>query len=174
MTSPVRAPRLAPRPTSRAETQPRFEVYERRPRRSTRTLRDRAVAGPVAAFATVVVFASLLALVTFHGIIAGGPVELDDVNQDVRTERLELSQVQVDLAHLQDPDRITREAEALGMVQASEVNWLSPGSQAPTVTTGGGTADGTDEVDEVDEAPTDQQIDSTSELAATRAAEGEA
>lgn len=132
MTSPVRATRPLPRglPTVQpAAPRPELRVVGAPPRRS-RT-------GVVLALSTVVVFAALSAGAIAHSSLVTGQVQLDEMGVDVRAERELLQREQLRLAGYQSPARITTEAEQLGMVPAEEQNWVSPGTGAAPVVTGG-------------------------------------
>ena len=133
MTSPARAPR----PT------PRREVLAPRTRRDhLRVVPEpgRAAARPRTgtrlAFAIVVVFGSLLTAAVLHGMLASGQSHLNDLDSEIRAEKVAVAQERLALADLQDPGRIADEALRIGMVPADGQVWLSPGSGAEPVITG--------------------------------------
>ncbi len=130
MTSPVRAPRPTPRGLLAAPPP--------RPRPQLRVVRDpapRSRAGLVVAFAIVVVFGALVAAAMAHSFLVSGQAHLDQVNEQVRSEQELLQREQLRLADAQSPGRITREALKLGMVPATENNWVSPGNGSGAVVT---------------------------------------
>lgn len=151
MTSPVRAPRPTPRRVAApvAPAGPRRRDHLRvvaptaRPTRGARR--------GVVVVAMVVVFGSLMAAATFHGLLVSGQSHLDQVEADLESERQALAQDQLLLADLQSPSRIAEEAAAMGMVPAERQTWLSPGSDADPVVTGEATdPQATDETDTTD------------------------
>lgn len=158
MTSPARAPRPAHRRDARpvepvARRRDHLRVVERPPqgRRSLRSV----LRVPVLVLITAAVFGSLLASAFFHAQLVGGQDQLDHLNEQLEQERVELAREKLVLAELSSPQHIASEAAALGMVVADGQTWLSPGSGAGPVVTGGGADDPTS----VDDA-------TTSELAA--------
>ena len=130
MTSPVRAPRPTPR---------RQAVPERAPRPDLRVVGPPTRAARTGLWVVVtaaVVFAALFVAGASHSMVVTGQVHLDEVNRQVRVEQQRLQKAKVRLAFDQSPDRITREAERLGMEPADEQRWLSPGTGAAPVVTG--------------------------------------
>lgn len=127
---PAHPPRPArpPRPVE-AAPRPRLRVVEPPTRRRVRP-------AFVVGLAAFVVFGALLAAAVVHSMLVSGQAHLDDVSTTTRVEREELERAQVRLASLQSPERITREAERLGMVPGSGDNWIQGDPQA----TGGPTA----------------------------------
>lgn len=131
MTSPVRAPRSTPRSLPTATTlrlRPDLRIVGD-PRRRTRT-------GLVVGAVTVVVFGALFAGAVAHSLLVSGQVHLDDVGVETRAQREQLEIEQLDLAELQSPERIARQAGLLGMVPARQQNWVSPVAGAAPVVTG--------------------------------------
>lgn len=148
MTSPLRAPRPTrptplPRPDLRVVGAP---VRRARP-------------GLILGVSMVVVFVTLLASAVAHSLLVGGQVHLDDVARQVTVEREALQQDQLRLATAQSPERIAREATAIGMVPAGEQQWISSGSTAGPVATG----DATDTT-----TPTDPPVEPTAPVAPER------
>jgi cell division protein FtsL len=107
-------------PDRRRDEQPRppLRVVEPADRQSLRPARVGTLAG-------VVLFVALFALAAFQTVLINSQSHLDDLNQQVaeqeaRSERLELL-----LADLQSPQRITSAArERLGMVAPNSVTFL--------------------------------------------------
>ena len=141
MTSPVRAPRPTPRglpalPTPTAR--PDLRVVGDPVRRS-RT-------GLSVALSVIVVFGALILVAMAHSLSVSGQAHLDQVNGQVRNERVLLQREQLRLANVESPARITSEALRIGMVPSEQQNWLSPGTDPSAVGTDGpaqaGTPDG--------------------------------
>jgi hypothetical protein len=102
----------------------------------------------VLAVAAVVVFASLMASAGFHGMLVGGQSDLDRMEQQLEQERATLAREKLALAEMQSPESIAAKAEALGMVPAEQQVWVSPGTGADPVVTGGDVDDPTDQTDD--------------------------
>ncbi len=131
MTSPVRAPRSTPRSfpgVAVAKSRPDLRIVGA-PRRRSRT-------GLLVGAATVVVFGALFAGAVAHSLLVSGQVHLDEVGVETRAQQERLELEQLDLAGLQSPGRIAREATHLGMVPAGQQNWISPVAGAGAVVTG--------------------------------------
>ncbi|MBX3287684.1 MAG: hypothetical protein KF703_20220 [Actinobacteria bacterium] len=130
MTSPARAPRPTPRrqPVVERPVRPDLRVVGP-PRRGPRT-------GLVVVAVAAAVFAALFVAAASHSMVVTGQVHLDEVGRQVRAEQELLQKDKARLADDQSPARITREAERLGMVPATEQNWVSPGDGTATVVTG--------------------------------------
>lgn len=118
---PLRPVEVAPRPRLRVVEPP-----------TRRRIRPAFIVG----LAVFVVFGALLAAAVVHSMLVSGQAHLDDVSSSTRIEREELEREQVRLASLQSPERITREAERLGMVPGSGDNWIQgdPGAASTTPT----------------------------------------
>jgi hypothetical protein len=70
---------------------------------------------------------SLFALAAFHAMLASGQAELDRLEQRVGDARARYESLRLDVAELEAPSRIVREAqERLGMVPPPDVTYLSP------------------------------------------------
>lgn len=82
--------------------------------------------------AMVVVFAALLAGAVVHSMLVAGQAHLDKVTTQTRAEAEQLETEQFRLAALSSPERITREAERLGMVPGRPDNWLGPDGSTVT------------------------------------------
>lgn len=131
MTSPVRTPRSTPRSfpgVDPARARPDLRIVGA-PRRRSRT-------GLLVGAATVVVFGALFAGAVAHSLLVSGQVHLDGVGVETRAQQERLEREQLDLAGLQSPARIAREATRLGMVPARQQNWVSPVAGAGPVVTG--------------------------------------
>lgn len=136
MTSPLRAPRPIrnapePRPVLHVVGDP---VRRVRP-------------GVILGVSMVVVFLTLLSSAVAHSLLVSGQVHLDDVARQVTVEREALQQDQLRLATARSPERIAREATAIGMVPGGEARWIVPGATPEAAT-----ADGTGSAD-VDQQP---------------------
>ena len=71
--------------------------------------------------------ASLFALAAFHAMLATGQVEIDRIERQVSDAQARYERLRVDVAALEAPARIVREAqERLGMVPPSDVTYLTP------------------------------------------------
>jgi hypothetical protein len=125
MTSPLRVPRPI---RSTPEPRPDLRVVGAPVRR----VRPGLILGA----SMIVVFVTLLSSAVAHSLLVSGQVHLDDVARQVTAEREALQQDHLRLATAQAPERIAREAAAIGMVPAGEPQWISSGSTSP-VTTGG-------------------------------------
>jgi len=111
----------------------------------------------VLAFAMVLVFGSLMTSAILHGLLVSGQSHLDQIDRDIDVKQRELDREKLELANLQSPARIVAEATDAGLIPAPEQHWLSPGTGAPPVVTGG--------ADPTDPATTDPTV-TGSELAA--------
>jgi hypothetical protein len=98
----------------------------------------------------VVVFGSLMASAMFHGLLVSGQSDLDQLDSQIQIEKTALAQEELDVANLQSPARIAKEAEALGMVPADQQHWVTPGSTDDPVVTGRA-PDTTDQTDDPQE-----------------------
>jgi type II secretory pathway pseudopilin PulG len=94
------------------------------PGRTGRGERQRRT-GAVLVVAIGMVFGSLLAAAVFHGLLASGQANLDQLDADLQGERAALAQDKLELANLQSPQRIATEAEAMGMHPADRQHWVS-------------------------------------------------
>ena len=165
MTSPVRAPRPAPRRVAPAAPAPGRRDHLRvvappTRARARRQALHRSRTGPVLAVAMVVVFASLMASAGFHGMLVGGQSDLDRMEQQLEQEQATLAREKLALAEMQSPESIAARAKALGMVPAEQQVWVSPGTGADPVVTG---ADAVAPEVDADAPPDDSS--GTSELA---------
>jgi len=69
----------------------------------------------------------LFALAASHALLASGQAKLDALNAEVDDAQARYQSLRLDVAELEAPDRIVREAqERLGMVPPPEVTYLSP------------------------------------------------
>ncbi|HEY8525898.1 MAG TPA: septum formation initiator family protein [Acidimicrobiales bacterium] len=101
---------------------------------------------------TVSLFGALFGVAVSHAILIEGQMELEQLDERAAEEQARYERLRRDVAELESPDRIVREArEELGMVPAEEVVWLTPDQPAPDA---GGGADGAgDAGDEAPETP---------------------
>ena len=133
MNSPATA--TAPRPGRRPAARP-VRPVEVVPRPRLRVVeapsRRRGRPAAVVGLAVAVVFGALLAAAIVHSLLVSGQARLDDVSAQARVERQDLEREQVRLASLQSPQRITREAERLGMVPGEGDNWIQGDPSAGT------------------------------------------
>ena len=92
----------------------------------------------------VVMMGSLFALAAFHAMLASGQARLDTLESQVSDARSEYEHLRLEVAELEAPARIVREAqERLGMVPPPDVTYLTA-SQAVASEVGhaaGGDAD---------------------------------
>ena len=75
----------------------------------------------------VVMIISLFALAAFHAMLASSQADLDRLEQRVSDAQAHYEQLRLDVAELEAPSRIVREAqERLGMVPPPGVTYLTP------------------------------------------------
>ena len=74
----------------------------------------------------VLLFAALFAVATSHALLIESQARLDRLEEEVAEEQARYERLRVDVAEMESPDRILRDAHALGMVPAEEVRWLTP------------------------------------------------
>jgi cell division protein FtsL len=87
--------------------------------------RRRMRAGIITTF--VVLMGILFALAAFHAMLASQQAELDRLDARVNEARSDYEQLRLDVAELEAPSRIVREAqERLGMVPPPDVTYLTP------------------------------------------------
>lgn len=76
---------------------------------------------------SVLLVLGLFALAASHAMLASGQARLDDLTAEVDDAQARYQALRLDVAELEAPDRIVREAqERLGMVLPSDVTYLSP------------------------------------------------
>ncbi|HEX6235968.1 MAG TPA: cell division protein FtsL [Acidimicrobiales bacterium] len=81
---------------------------------------------------TVLLFVALFAVAVTHTLLIESQVELDTLDQKVAAEQARYESLRVDVAELESPERIMREArDRLGMVPPEDVGWLTPDQPAP-------------------------------------------
>jgi cell division protein FtsL len=74
-----------------------------------------------------VMMGALFALAAFHAMLASGQAELDKIEDRVSDAQARYEQLRLDVAELESPSRIVREAqERLGMVPPPDVTYLTP------------------------------------------------
>ena len=135
MTAPVSAPARARRAAPARAAQPARTPLADRPRRHltvvdekrlTMAKRRRRVRA-VAMGSSVLLVLGLFALAASHAMLASGQARLDDLNREVDDAQARYQSLRLDIAELEAPDRIVREAqERLGMVPPPDVTYLSP------------------------------------------------
>jgi hypothetical protein len=121
------------------------------------------------------VFGSLLAAAVFHGLLASGQAQLDQLDQQLQDERSSLAKEKLELANLQSPQRIATEAEAMGMHPADRQHWVSAANGDVTVIDRTPTEPDDGATDPTVEPSTDPAVPAdevTSDLAATPDADG--
>ncbi len=96
----------------------------------------RSRTGISVAASVIVVFGALVMVAMAHSMLVSGQAHLDQMNAQVRTERVLLQREQLRLADAQSPARITSEAQRLGMVPTEKPNWLSLKTGVPPVMAG--------------------------------------
>ena len=131
MTSPAIANRPRRAPSGTGLARPRAVPPRPAPLRSSRPrpqLRPTFALG----LGVAIVFAALLAGAMVHSMLVSGQANLDRVTTETRSQREQLANEQLELARLQAPERIAREAERLGMIHGPDDNWRSPGAPDPT------------------------------------------
>jgi len=75
----------------------------------------------------VFVVGSLFALAASHAYLATGQSRLDELERDVADAQARYQSLRLDVAELEAPERIVREAqERLGMVPPPDVTYISP------------------------------------------------
>jgi cell division protein FtsB len=107
-------------PERRRDEQPRppLRVVDPSDRQSLRPARVGTLAG-------VVLFVALFALAAFQTVLINSQSHLDDLNQQVAEQEARAEQLDLLLADLQSPQRITSAArERLGMVAPHSVTFL--------------------------------------------------
>ena len=76
---------------------------------------------------SAIVVLSLFALAAFHAMLASGQADLDRLQARVSDAQAKYEKLRLDVAELEAPDRIVREAqERLGMVPPPGVTYLTP------------------------------------------------
>jgi len=132
---PARAPRTHA-PVARAR---RARAEPARVPRVPRATRSRSGTGRAA---TVVVIATVLALVTavvFHVVLAQHQMELDRINASIVREQRRYEQDQLTVSALAAPQRVIADAERLGLVVSpvpAQYLWV-PGAPMPSASDGG-------------------------------------
>ena len=75
----------------------------------------------------VAMLVTLFALAAFHAMLASGQADLDRLEQRVSDAQAQYERLRLDVAELEAPSRIVREAqERLGMVPPPGVTYLTP------------------------------------------------
>lgn len=77
--------------------------------------------------ASVVLVGSLFGVTAFHTVLVADQGDLDALNRRVAEQEARYERLRLQVAELESPDRIVREAtERLGMVPAADVVYLTP------------------------------------------------
>ncbi|MFP3900076.1 MAG: septum formation initiator family protein [Acidimicrobiia bacterium] len=80
---------------------------------------------------TVLLFVALFAVAVTHTLLIESQIEIDALDQKVAAEQARYESLRVDVAELESPERIMREArDRLGMVPPEDVGWLTPDEPA--------------------------------------------
>ncbi|KAA0234367.1 MAG: Cell division protein FtsL [Acidimicrobiales bacterium] len=116
------APSRGPRPGSHGEAQAPLRLVGR-----PRKRRARLSMGVLGTVTVVVVFFVLFGLAAFHIFLVQGQNRLDDLGRKRSGAEAEVMDLRYEVAVLESPERIVREAEAeLGMVPGTGREYLSP------------------------------------------------
>jgi cell division protein FtsL len=117
-TSSARAPER--RSTRVQPNRPELRVVEAPARDRIRPARVGTVAG-------VLLFVALFGVAAFQTVLIRAQDRLDELNRDVAEQTEAARQLELELADLQAPDRIAREArDRLGMIAPYTVTFLEP------------------------------------------------
>jgi hypothetical protein len=82
---------------------------------------------------TVSLFGALFGVAVSHAMLIESQMDLDQLDERASTEQARYERLRLDVAQLESPDRIVREAQdRLGMVPADDVVWLTPDQPAPS------------------------------------------
>ena len=88
-------------------------------------------------------FGAQVGVAVSHAMLIESQMDLDQLDERASAEQARYERLRLDVAQLESPDRIVREAQdRLGMVPADDVVWLTPDQPAPA--DGGTDADGED------------------------------
>jgi cell division protein FtsL len=92
---------------------------------------------------TVSLFGALFGVAVSHAMLIESQMDLEQLDERASSEQARYERLRLDVAQLESPDRIVREAQdRLGMVPADDVVWLTPDQPAPADGDGGGDDDG--------------------------------
>jgi cell division protein FtsL len=91
---------------------------------------------------TVSLFGALFGVAVSHAMLIESQMDLEQLDERASSEQARYERLRLDVAQLESPDRIVREAQdRLGMVPADDVVWLTPDQPAPA-DEGDGNGDG--------------------------------
>jgi hypothetical protein len=124
---PARTPDLAPAPRPRPAERPnhlRVVAPSERVRRR--------VTPAVGVLCTGALFATLLAVAVAHTVLVEGQVRLDQLDEQLATEQARYQELRKDVAEMESPDRIVREAHEQGMVTPNDLIYLQPPAPDPS------------------------------------------
>jgi cell division protein FtsL len=81
---------------------------------------------------TVSLFGALFGVAVSHAMLIESQMDLEQLDERASSEQARYERLRLDVAQLESPDRIAREAQdRLGMVPADDVVWLTPDQPAP-------------------------------------------
>jgi cell division protein FtsL len=145
--APARTRRAIPRkaaparipPADRRASGPRRHLQVVTDARVTAVRRRRRLRGMLVLLGIAMVL-SLFALAAFHAMLASEQASLDRLEERVGDAQARYERLRLDVAELEAPSRIVREAqERLGMVPPEDVTYLTP-SEAVSAQVGQGAA----------------------------------
>jgi hypothetical protein len=110
----VPAPRTRGLPAAEAPTRAELRLVP--PRRPT---------GAVAVVALVLVFGVLLATAALNTLLVSGQRDLDRIEAEIREGEQRNQALRLRVAELESPERIVDAASAAGMVEPTEVRWIT-------------------------------------------------
>jgi cell division protein FtsL len=105
---------------------PRREGEDRTELRVVEPARRRRRNWQVGTVAGLVLFVALFLVAGAQALIVQQQGHLDDVNARIESAEQEAARLEIEATELGSPERITREAEALGMIDAGEPVYLHP------------------------------------------------
>jgi cell division protein FtsL len=81
---------------------------------------------------TVSLFGALFGVAVSHAVLIESQMDLEQLDERAATEQARYERLRLEVAELESPDRIVREAQGrLGMVPAEDMVWLTPDQPAP-------------------------------------------
>jgi hypothetical protein len=88
----------------------------------------------VGALAGTLLFGVLFGLAVFHSVLVQGQLQLDRMDRDIQAEQDQQRELRLRVGQLVAPERILQEAQARGMVQLDDREYLAavvPGTAVP-------------------------------------------
>ena len=130
-TAPLRAPRSRPAPASErprhlAVVDPDARKRERRARLGVR-------------LAVTAVIGAVLIVVGFHVLMAEGQLQLERLDRATKVEQQRYEALRLQYAQRSAPDAIVRRANAIGMIPATSMRYLSVPGFTPDANADSGT-----------------------------------